>query len=366
MNKSKHIFVAATRQNDGKTFVSLGLFDALAKYFKRPGYMKPVGQQFRIIDNKKIDKDAVLFQKAYGLKVELLPSMSPIAVPPGFTKNYILNPQPERLKSKIREGYNTLASEHDFILIEGTGHAGVGSVFDCSNADVAKQLGANVILVSLGGIGRSIDEIMLNISLFKKQKVNVAGVILNKILPEKLGTIKPVVQQAFKRFDVPVLGYIPLNKDILKPTVQQVIESLKPTLLSKLNDTNLDIQQFLVGDMVAHDALDRVANHTMVIVPGNRDGLILTFLCEHLFYSKSRTLLSGFIFTDGITPHKKVLSLLEQTNLPLMLVDYDTYTTSKLLNDINFKLSHTEKQKINVAKRLVNEHVDIPKLKALL
>ena len=85
MNK---VFVAATRQNDGKTMVSLGLFQAFLQRFKKVGYMKPVGQQYRLIDNEKIDKDAVLFKEVYQL-TDNLKEMSPVAVPRGFTKKFI-------------------------------------------------------------------------------------------------------------------------------------------------------------------------------------------------------------------------------------------------------------------------------------
>ena len=40
------VFIAATRQNDGKTTPSLGLIAALQGYFPRVGYIKPVGQRF--------------------------------------------------------------------------------------------------------------------------------------------------------------------------------------------------------------------------------------------------------------------------------------------------------------------------------
>ncbi|MDP3788822.1 MAG: AAA family ATPase, partial [Candidatus Omnitrophota bacterium] len=76
------LYVAATRQNDGKTMVSMGLLSALHKLVKRVGYMKPVGQQYQVIAGKKIDKDAVLMQKIFGLK-DNLSHMSPIAIPPG-------------------------------------------------------------------------------------------------------------------------------------------------------------------------------------------------------------------------------------------------------------------------------------------
>ena len=40
------IFVAATRQNDGKTTISLGFINAFKKKFKRVGFIKPVGQRY--------------------------------------------------------------------------------------------------------------------------------------------------------------------------------------------------------------------------------------------------------------------------------------------------------------------------------
>ena len=54
------IFVAATRQDDGKTTTSVGLFAALQQRFPRIGYIKPVGQRFVNVEGAKIDEDTVL------------------------------------------------------------------------------------------------------------------------------------------------------------------------------------------------------------------------------------------------------------------------------------------------------------------
>ena len=90
----------------------------------------------------------------------------------------------------MRTAFDIVAWEKDFVIIEGTGHAGVGSVFDLSNATVAKLLQSKVIIVSRGGIGRPIDEISLNLALFEKQGVEVIGAIINKVVPEKMEMLK--------------------------------------------------------------------------------------------------------------------------------------------------------------------------------
>ena len=57
----------------------------------------------------------------------------------------------------IRDAYEKIAKDNDLVIIEGTGHAGVGSVLNLSNATVAHLLDANVIMISSGGVGKPID-----------------------------------------------------------------------------------------------------------------------------------------------------------------------------------------------------------------
>src|ERR1700723_3215584 len=179
------VFIAATRQNDGKTTASLGLIAALQKYFPRIGYIKPVGQRFVEIEEQKIDEDTVLMDAVYRLDCPLV-DMSPIAVEPDLTRKYLQSSNNDALVRTIVKAFDRVAWEKDFVLCEGSGHAGVGSVFDLSNARVAKILGAKVIMVSQGGIGKPIDEIALNQALFEKEGVDIIGVILNKVLGEKV------------------------------------------------------------------------------------------------------------------------------------------------------------------------------------
>src|SRR5712675_919779 len=162
------VFIAATRQNDGKTTTSLGLIAALQQHFPRVGYIKPVGQRFVEIEEQKIDEDSVLMDAVYHLDCPLV-DMSPIAVEPDFTRKYLQSSNNEALIKKIQNAFDRVAWEKDFVLCEGSGHAGVGSVFDLSNAQVAKILGAKVIIVTQGGIGRPIDEVSLT-KLFSTKK----------------------------------------------------------------------------------------------------------------------------------------------------------------------------------------------------
>src|SRR6187455_369051 len=214
------VFIAATRQNDGKTTMSLGLLAALQNFYPRVGYIKPVGQRFVEIAEQKIDEDTVLMDSVYRLNCPLV-DMSPIAVEPDFTRKYLESANYDALVRKIQKAFDRVAWEKDFVLCEGSGHAGVGSVFDLSNAQVAKVLGAKVVIVTRGGIGKPVDEVALNQALFDKEGVEIIGVILNKVTMEKIEYVSEFARRGLKRKGLELLGVMP-HQPILSRASMQV------------------------------------------------------------------------------------------------------------------------------------------------
>ena len=98
------------------------------------------------------------------------------------------------------------------VLCEGTGHVAVGSIVDASNAHVALWLGARMLLVVNGGLGNAFDELDLNKVFCDKYGVEIAGVIINKVMPDKYEQTKYYRSKALKDNwgkDVPLLGLIP-------------------------------------------------------------------------------------------------------------------------------------------------------------
>src|SRR5216684_690030 len=229
--ETPRVFIAATRQNDGKTTASLGLLAALQEFYPRIGYIKPVGQRFVEIEEQKIDEDTVLMDSVYRLNCPLV-DMSPIAVEPDFTRKYLEHANYNALEKKIQKAFDRVAWEKDFVLCEGSGHAGVGSVFDLSNAQVAKILGAKVVIVTRGGIGKPIDEVALNKALFEREGVEIIGVIINKVIGTKVDYVTDFARRGLKRKGLELLGVIPHKRILSSPTVDCVREELKAELLN--------------------------------------------------------------------------------------------------------------------------------------
>src|SRR5207253_5879588 len=149
-----------------------------------------------------------------------LVDMSPIAVEPDFTRRYLQSSNNDFLVKKIQKAFDRVAWEKDFVLCEGSGHAGVGAVFDLSNAQVAKILGAKVIIVTQGGIGKPIDEVALNKALFDKEGVEIIGVIINKVIGTKVDYVTDFARRGLKRKGLELLGVIPHHRDLPKPTLE--------------------------------------------------------------------------------------------------------------------------------------------------
>jgi len=360
-----NLYVAATRQNDGKTIISLGLLSLLRKKIKKLAYMKPVGQQYRIVNNKKIDKDAILMQRIFNFS-DHLPNMSPIAIPRGFTEKYILEGKRETLARKVKKAYNNLAKTSDFVLIEGTGHAGVGSVFDMSNADVAKLLNAKVVIVSCGGVGRPIDEIMLNYAKFETVGAEVIGVIVNKVKKEKYKKINSIIRKGLARKGIETLGVIPFEEVLFNPTVWELFEDLEGDLICGENGMNNVVERFIIGDVVAHEALDHVKGSTLLIAPGNREDFIFSALSGWALGITKNYSIAGVISTYGKKPAKKVVQLLDKANIPLIVVKGDSFSTAKKINSMIFKLRADDKPKIAQTSKVIEKYVDIDKILDLI
>lgn len=360
-----NVYIAATRQNDGKTIVSLGLLSALCKRIKNVAYMKPVGQQYHIINGKMIDKDAVLIKKIFNFRSRLS-DMSPIAIPQGFTEDYILRGNRSLLTERVRRSYNRLSRKNDFVLIEGTGHAGVGSVFDMSNSEVASLLGAKVIIVSGGGIGRPIDEIMLNHAKFKLQGVEVLGVIVNKVLKTKYGKINRLVRKGLARKNIEVLGVIPFEEVLSNPTVLELLEDLGGELICGKKGLNRVVERFVIGDVIAHEALDYFCGGTLLIIPGNREDIIFSALSGWVLGVTKNYHISGIIATYGKIPSRRVIEIIDRANIPLITVKEDSFSAARDINNMIFKLRAEDKAKIHKTEALIEKYVDVERILKML
>ena len=361
--ETPRIFIAATRQNDGKTTTSLGLIAALQQYYPRIGYIKPVGQRFVEIEEQKIDEDTVLMDSVFRLNCPLV-DMSPIAVEPDFTRRYLESARNDSLVRKIQKAFDRVAWEKDFVLCEGSGHAGVGSVFDLSNAQVAKALGAKVVIVTQGGIGKPIDEVSLNQALFEKEGVEIIGVIVNKVLDAKLDYVTEFARRGFKRKGLELLGVIPHRRILSSPTIGLIREELNAETLNETEGMQNLVEDVAVGAMGAHNALSFFKPGVLLITPGDREDIILA-ACTSLDGANGE-MMAGIVLTGDLRPSANVRKVIRAMPIPVLLAAEDSYQVASKVHDLTVKTRPADAHKITLIRDLIAKSVDVPKiLKAL-
>jgi BioD-like phosphotransacetylase family protein len=358
-NSTKRIFIAATRMNAGKTTSSLALFAALRARTSKVGFIKPVGQRYVEVSGKQIDEDSVLLDAIFDVKVPM-EAMSPISIHPNFTRQFLDDPK-NKLKNHIDRmcrAFDRAAYEKDYVIIEGTGHAGVGSVFDLSNAQVARRLNAKVIIVANGGIGRPIDEIAINKALFENAGVEVIGVIINKVIPQKLDFIKKYCGLALERMDIPLLGCIPIEEKLTVPCLKQVANELDADWINVGDsEENIRYEDVIIGAMTTENFHALLKPGVLIITTGDREDLILDAIKAE--QKTDKHLISGFVLTGDIKPSKALLKKIALTNIPVMLCRHESYYVASKINNMTVKTLPTDADKIPIIKNLITQNVDL-------
>lgn len=362
---TRRIFVAATRQNDGKTTTSLGLFGALLSLGHNVSYIKPVAQRIVEVENGvEVDEDTFLLNSIYDVKIPIA-AMSPVAVDSQFTRRYLDDPTKlaPHIADTICRAFDRAAYEKDIIIVEGSGHAGVGSVFNASNADNAKMLNSKVVIVASGGIGKPVDEIAMNKALFDSRGVECAGVILNKIVPEKMNEIRKYASAALERLGVPLLGLLPHEQSLSSPNLSQIVQEIGGHWLVPLvKGKSQRAANIIVGAMSAQHIFDYIKKNTVIIAPGDREDLLFALIAAAGTADIPK--ITGIILTNGQTPPPRILSMLSQIGVPVVATERECFETTRRINRMIVKTQPGDSDKVSTIESLIRTNVDLDRLLA--
>lgn len=381
----RQVYLAATGMNRGKTTFALGLLAAMLDRGLDTGFMKPVGQRYALVDDIPADEDAILVRSVFGID-DPLGVMSPVHIPRGFTSSFIRGEVVEDLGRRIDDAHEVVGGRHETLLIEGTGHAGVGSVIGLSNADVASRLGAAAVIVSEAGVGRAIDEIVLNRALFAQRGVPVVGAVVNKVDVVAHPKVPDVLRRGLALHDIDLLGVLPYRPILSNPTLTMLIEQMPGEILHEGDDMDRAIEHVAIGAMQPRHVLERIGPGSLLIVPGDRGDVInatiaanrtqvrldaepglLDRLRRRSRFGRSpddpaATSLAGMVFSGGYRPREREMAAIRDSGLFAYLVEEGTYEAASEVHDLLVKTHPADLAKIDEIKRLVAEHFDVEAL----
>ncbi len=274
---ARKVFIAATGQNSGKTTTSLSLMYMARKKYARVGFVKPFGPKPTVADNGMVvDKDAALMAEVFGLE-EDLQLMSPVVLMPGDTQKLLDGELAgaEMLK-KMLAAIAELDRKNDFLIIEGAGHTGVGSVVGFSNARVARLIDAPVVMVTGGGVGSVVDAVYMNLALFQKEGAEVRAILTNKIMPDKRDKILRYLELAFSDEPFKVIGGFNYQPILANPTLRRISQTLNVELQGSRETAGKIVHHVQIGAAATQRVTELLKEASLVVVTSSRDELLVT------------------------------------------------------------------------------------------
>jgi BioD-like phosphotransacetylase family protein len=359
--KYRNIYVAATSQHVGKTTSTLGLVSAYMKKGLQVGYCKPVGQKFLDIANLRVDKDTILFADL--IHFDIVPELhSPVILGNGATTQYLDNPDLVDLEASILNAKNVLSAKNELVIYEGTGHPGVGSVANLSNAKVAKLLNAGVVMIVEGGIGSTIDMLNMCTALFREEKVPILGVIINKVRLAKLDKVKYYVEKWLSKYNVPLLGLLPYDKTLAYPLISTIKNAVGGTIIYNEDKRDNKIESILAGSLIELKELTSSQDLLLVVGTWSLDNAIQKIRAICAINNIKSCPLSGIVATGSGNIDDHSLKYIEENELPLIRTNLDTYGSVIKISKIEVKINTHTPWKIRKAIDLIENNVDLDKL----
>ncbi len=339
------IYIAGTQARSGKSAVAVGLLEQLSRRAERVGVFRPIvraGEPDELVRTL----------------LARLPGTQTAEQACGVTYDD-LHESPERAMGVIVDRYHDVAGQHDVVLVVGSDFTDVAAPTEFSvNATVAAHLGSRLLLV-VPAHGQAPAEVATSaemaVAAARGVHAHVTGVVANQVEPTVLDRTRAAVAE---RVGVPVQA-LPETPLLRAPTVKDLLDACSGRLVHG-DPAALDREcmGLVVAAMTMPHVLDRLIEGGVVIVPGDREDVVLGVLLAHR--SKTFPSLSGIVLNGGITLPPQVERLIVGLDvvLPIIATDGGTMATASSLGAARGRLTPESTRKLGAAVAMVERELD--------
>jgi dethiobiotin synthetase len=221
-------FITGTDTDVGKTMVTLGLMQYLQQQGKTVAAMKPVASGCEQTSGSLRNDDAVqlLQQSSIRLAYDLV---NPYAFEPAIAPHIAAAQCGVRIElEKIQQAYTALTDQADCVLVEGVGGWQVPLNGSATMADLAVQLGLDVILVVGMRLG-CLNHALLTVTAIQSSGLKLAGWVANclpsiqvEATDENINTLKSMISE-------PLLGIVPALPEVSPKAVAACLSFQHPS-----------------------------------------------------------------------------------------------------------------------------------------
>jgi BioD-like phosphotransacetylase family protein len=362
---ARKIFIAATGMNSGKTTTSLSLMHMARKKYQRVGFVKPIGPKPVEFNGLVADKDAILMARMFNL-VDDLPLMSPFVLQQGDTRRIMDGElSREKLTGQMLDAISELDAKNDFLIIEGAGHTGVGSLFGCNNARIARETGSAVLMVTGGGLGNVVDAAMMNHALFQKEQAEVKAILVNKIIPEKREQTLKYLDMAFNPEGIEVIGGFNYQPILANPTLRRIANVLGIKLHATEEQGQRIVHNVQIGAASAQRVAELLLESSLVIVNSSRDELLVT-IANLYQIDEYHEKIAGIII-PGVGQISHITQrIIDNSGIPYMRAGRTSSAVFEIIKDDVSKLTVEDTHKLQMITELAEKRFNFNAIDALL
>ncbi len=368
---AKNLFIAPTAMHCGLTSVCLGLHRALDRVGVRVGFFKPFAQPDRNGHPHSLGSEdaSVTFISAQS---ELVP---PAPIDLKRAQKLLNQGKADFLMEEVVAQYQKVANAVDVVIIEGLVPDRSEAYIARLNVEVARNLGAEVILVSApqdAAPEALDDQLDFSARLFAAPSdPDVIGVILNKVgeperpeftprinaelsqqVPDYANQCKVFSSQRFR-----LLGIIPWQPELLSPRVSDIARELACPVLHQGQLATRRVRKVTVCAQSIRNMAHTLLPGTLVVTPGDRDDIILATAVAAL----NGVPLAGLLLTGSLSPDDRVLTLCGkalETGLPILAADANTFEIAQKLASLAPSIPVDDPERVEQAMEAVATNLD--------
>lgn len=348
----KSVLVTSTEEGTGKTGVSVALGKLAMDRGLSVGYMKPKGTRLQSSVGKTLDKDPLLAREVLGIEAEMH-ELEPIVYSPTFIDQAVEGKeQPGELRESVLTNFRELASDRDFMVVEGGGKYTTGGIVDLTDPEVAEVVDADVVVVAEFQDTGDVDDLLAAVDAVGDR---LLGVLFNSVHDADFDRVEGTVAPFLEGRGVPVVGVLPRRREIAGVTVPALVEELNASLLTEVENDVL-IERFLVGAMSGESSLRqfRRTKDAVVITGGDRPEVQSAAL--------ESPGVNCLLLTGGLEPPATILSKAEEKGVPVLVVDTDVLATINQVENLIQKGRTPDRKMVEMVEELLRNHADVDEL----
>lgn len=363
----------------GLTTVSLGLVRALEREGVRVNFFKPVAQLQ--LGDKGPEHSSEIIRRASHLSPP-----EPLQV--NYVENLISSGQRDVFLETIVARLQQSCDNADVVVVEGMVPTRREPWANRTNIDVAKTLNAEVVFIATPGADdaaqlREKVEIAYNNMGGAKNK-QLLGVLINKVgAPvDTQGRTRPdlseifesgdytqgcnlaSIKETFGRSQVPLLGCVPWNFDLIAPRAYDLAQHLGASIINagELKSRRLHSVTFCarsVPNMIEHFRAG-----SLLVTSADRPDVIVAACLAVMNGLK----LGAVLLTGGFRPDDRLMELCKpalESGLPMLMIDNNTWQTALLLQSFNLEVPLDDPERINKVQDYTASHLDESWIKTL-